>query len=1011
MKKLFLPVLSLALVISAAIMPAAHAEFNDVDSSYEYRTAINSLASLDVINGYEGNVFKPLNNITRAEFAKMLVCTLGFEGKIMPDAPFSDVSGHWAKSYISSAVGLKIVNGFEDNTFRPDNNVTYEQCLTMLDRALGYEADAEQRGGYPEGYIRAAANIGLTDNISGQGNSDPATRGVVAQLIYNALDVPILNAIPGATTSGKEGDEESTLLNTYLDVTRLTGVVVGVSEYVTNECTVSLYPSQMDILSRGKEYIIDFSQYTESVTDINKFLGQTVTVYYKQPKSSDDLILYAIDGTTAANTNIEISYKDIYSYNGSVLKYYTPDGSMKSLKINPDTMTIRYNGRTIENQNKNNIELKDGRSVALTEALKEWFDVDSPNCIYGDITFTASAGGQVNLAQINDYKVIVALRTPSTTDYRIMDKLVSGNSLTLDPDSNDYTYTITKNNLQIPVTSIAANDIILYEQSLDGDLYTAVVTSKSIEGTVSSTDSAISTVTINGTKYDVGDHCLDYIATNQSGQTIKTGVSGTFYLDKYNTIVYATIKEETAAPYAYIANAFTDDSAEECYITVFESAKSASSTKSYKLKPKVKFNGSTVDDDTAIARLAATAKSNNADVDFAQDIYGRGQSPKLKPDGQNGIYSQVARVGFDGDEVSSIVTIDDSSEGSANENKEKIVRQRSLASYDYRSNSFSLGGSNNVITTNSSTVVLCIPQDRTSKTGYAQKSVSSAFSSGESYYVEAYDVNSSRVASLILLYSGSNASLTAVNKSTNFAIVSDYPSSTVDSSTGENALSLSMYWGPENSSATSEKTWNTFDEDEFADAEIGDVIQFSYNTLKQIQGRINNIRFRDIEEILNGKLSDDGYIYDWSEGVNQSTDPNHQTYKFDYRFKTRTASGEYIDEMYTNSSLGSVPYSRAAMFNVLQVIPDTNQIYVTKNGFDSDGKLVNDDEYEVVKISASTRFLRMEDDREGFSPYVENTATTLKIDDLRDVQYYGAECSKILVCSKEGDAKLIVMYD
>ncbi len=1008
MKKHFLALLSLFLLAGVIYAPAVSAEFSDIDSSYEYRAAINTLTNLNIIDGYTDNTFKPLDSITRAEFTKMIVCTMGYDGTTMSGTGFTDIDGHWASNYISAAVSLNIISGFEDNTFRPDIPITYEQCLTMLDRALGYNDDAVRRGGYPTGYINTGVALGLTNKITGQAYEDPALRGVVAQVVYNSLRVPLATVPIGAATAMKEENEDYTFLNSYLRVNTMTGVLVGVSEYVTNECTTDLYPFQMDVLSHGKEYVLDFSLYTENVTDINKYLGHTITVYYSQPKSTNDYMLFAMDAESAMNTSIEIFYKDIYSYKGNSLRYYdSASGEQRSSKINPSTTTIRYNGKIVNEQDS--IPLKDGSYVTLEEALSEWFNASSDNCIYGDITLTTSADGQVSLVQINDYKVIVPLRTPSSTDYRIMDKLVSGNSLTLDPGSIEYNYTITKNNLQIPITSLAVNDVVLYTESLDGQLYTLIATAKTVSGSISSMDSSATTVTIDGTKYDVGKYCADYIAANQSGQSLKVGASGTFYLDKYNTIVFATINEETAPPYAYIANAFIDEGTEECYVTVFESAKNTTSTKTYKLKSKVKFNGSNLNDEDVVARLAETARGNNADEDMAEDIYGRGEYPTLKPEEQRGVYSQVARVGFEGNIVSNIITLDNELEGSANENKQKIVRQRELGNYQYRSNAFSSEGSSNVISTNSSTVVLCIPKDRTDKTGYAQKTVSSAFTTGESYFVEAYDVNSSRIAGLLLVYSGENGALTGVTRNSNFAVVADIPASSVDSSTDSYSLTFPVYWGPESTSITSRKTWNTYYEDEFDDIEVGDVIQFSYNAEKQIRDRINNIRFRDVEKVLDG-TSANGYKYDWTETVDPSTDPNHQSYKFDYRFKSKTSSGEYIDEMYSSSTLGSVPYARACMYNVMQVINDTNQIYVTKHGFDENGQLVKDDDYEVITVSPSTRFLKMNDDRESLSLYSGDSANTLKISDLLDVQYYGEECSKILVCSQQGEARLIIIY-
>ena len=164
MKKLFMPILAAAVLISSLLMPSAQAAFSDVDDNYEYQEAVNTLAGLNVVHGDEpdasGNVaFRPLDNITRAEFTTMLIGAMGFNVQQLVNTKFTDVSGHWAEPYITSAVSLEIVAGYDDNTFKPDEPVTYEQCLTILDRALGYSDEAVKRGGYPEGYINTGISL------------------------------------------------------------------------------------------------------------------------------------------------------------------------------------------------------------------------------------------------------------------------------------------------------------------------------------------------------------------------------------------------------------------------------------------------------------------------------------------------------------------------------------------------------------------------------------------------------------------------------------------------------------------------------------------------------------------------------------------------------------------------------------------------------------------------------------------------------------------------------------
>ena len=72
------------------------------------------------------------------------------------------------------------------------------------------------------------------------------------------------------------------------------------------------------------------------------------------------------------------------------------------------------------------------------------------------------------------------------------------------------------------------------------------------------------------------------------------------------------------------------------------------------------------------------------------------------------------------------------------------------------------------------------------------------------------------------------------------------------------------------------------------------------------QGRINNIKFADIAEVLDGKT----YMtakFNWEEEQDPTEDNNYQKYKFDYRFKK---NGTDEDEVYNSTSTGTVPYSR-----------------------------------------------------------------------------------------------------
>ena len=163
--------------------------FPDVPSNASYAEAVRTLYEMGIFAGDENGNFNPDKTITRAEVAKVicLLVGVGDEALAMKNQVFSDVpSSHWAAGYVAKASELGIVNGIGNGQFGPSNPLTYEQIITMLVRAWGYDELADKSGGYPNGYISIADESGYTKGTS-ISVGKPATRSTVAVLIYNTL--------------------------------------------------------------------------------------------------------------------------------------------------------------------------------------------------------------------------------------------------------------------------------------------------------------------------------------------------------------------------------------------------------------------------------------------------------------------------------------------------------------------------------------------------------------------------------------------------------------------------------------------------------------------------------------------------------------------------------------------------------------------------------------------------------------------------------------------------------
>lgn len=218
-------ILSLMLVLSMVLGSFGFAFATPADvAGTDYENAVERLVALGVITGYEDGSFKPDNTITRAEFAAIAVRTLGLEAaaKVSGGSTmFTDTEGHWATGYINIASGQGIVNGYPDGTFKPNAPVKFEEAITMLVRALGYEPAVT--GGYPAGYLAKAAELEISDDVKGTVGT-PAVRGIVAQLTDNSLEVQLMER----KTWGDEANYEpvdKTLLEDKIGVKVIEGTV------------------------------------------------------------------------------------------------------------------------------------------------------------------------------------------------------------------------------------------------------------------------------------------------------------------------------------------------------------------------------------------------------------------------------------------------------------------------------------------------------------------------------------------------------------------------------------------------------------------------------------------------------------------------------------------------------------------------------------------------------------------------------------------------------------------
>ena len=109
---------------------------NYTDDAYGkwYNNPISTMSALGIITGYPDGTFKPNKPITRAEFAA--IAARFDETQSGKSATFSDVIGHWAAKEIGIAYYNDWIKGYPDGTFKPDQNITRAEAMTLINRVL-----------------------------------------------------------------------------------------------------------------------------------------------------------------------------------------------------------------------------------------------------------------------------------------------------------------------------------------------------------------------------------------------------------------------------------------------------------------------------------------------------------------------------------------------------------------------------------------------------------------------------------------------------------------------------------------------------------------------------------------------------------------------------------------------------------------------------------------------------------------------------------------------------------
>lgn len=479
--------------------------------------AVFELVSLGVVQGDENGELHVDEQITRAEFAKIMVNLLGYaELSGAGTQAFSDVpSNHFYAQAIGICANTGVFSGFPDGTFRPDDPVLLQDSIKTIVKAIGYEPVAAENGGYPGGYLNVAYMLNLTKDISAS-ISAPATRGDVITLIYNALDKKILT---NKYSNGEVSYEEST--ETLR--TRLTqkDEILNVRGVVTANQSVWLVRPLSNM--KAGEVEIDGVIYDQGNTNTAQYIGQEVEIYCREDAQTGKWTILNV-APTRNNQTMTISSRVYRSFSDNKINYEKDDsGRVDSITLS-DTRLFIYNNRLITDFQDSDMEIENGSYLCIDNDGDEKYDYVFINAYESGVVDRVYENGNIYLKNefLIDGKKYLALDEESDINFTIRD--TEGN--------------------EIELKDVEEDDVISVFKSKDGYEISIICSKDKATGAITRTDD-------DGLW--IGEEYYEYGNDGVSSK-VKLGDEFSAYLNHEKKVVFLSddIGSEKASKYGYI---------------------------------------------------------------------------------------------------------------------------------------------------------------------------------------------------------------------------------------------------------------------------------------------------------------------------------------------------------------------------------------------------------------------------------------------------------------------------
>ena len=175
-------------------------QFSDVPANAWFAPYVKEAFEKNIVQGIGEGLFGPYTHITREDFAVMTGRMLGITVDQDATVPFKDASSvsGYAKGYVAYFAEEGIIGGYEDSTFKPKNNITREEAAKILAVALDLEvtgtptfADTNKISGWARPYVAAVqtAKVFNGDEANRFNGTTRITRAETAKVMVDSLKI------------------------------------------------------------------------------------------------------------------------------------------------------------------------------------------------------------------------------------------------------------------------------------------------------------------------------------------------------------------------------------------------------------------------------------------------------------------------------------------------------------------------------------------------------------------------------------------------------------------------------------------------------------------------------------------------------------------------------------------------------------------------------------------------------------------------------------------------------